>query len=665
MSTPAAPRVNGLCFGGDYNPEQWPEHVWAEDVALMREAGVTLVSLGIFSWAWLEPAEGRYEFGWLDRIMDLLHEGGIKVDLATATAAPPPWFSLRYPESLPVDANGVRLIWGSRQAYCPSSVAYREGAKRLTRALAERYARHPALAMWHVNNEYACHVAFCYCDASAAAFRVWLRARYGDLDKLNEAWGTAFWSQRYTDWAEVMPPRATPTWHNPTQVLDFKRFSSDALLELFTAERDILHSVAPGTPVTTNFMTGGGFDKLDYWAWAREIPLISTDHYVIGVSPQTPAEQIAFSADFTRGLAGGAPWLLMEHSPGAVNWQPVNLAREPGRMLRDALGHVARGSDGVMFFQWRASRAGAEKWHAGMVPHAGIDTPHWREVVGLGEALRNLAPVAGCTVTADLAIVLDFDSIWAQEAPPQPSRLMTAFAEIRRWHAAAWRLGATIDVVSPGSDLSRYRAVLVPSLYLLADGGVGALESYVEDGGTLVVGPYAAAVDEHDHVALHRLNRLLGHRLLEFAPLLEGQTVSLSGGYTGHTWAESRETVDAATEIIASFADGPASGRPAMTRRGGVWWLGTRLAEPSLESFLTGVFAQAGISVYDGPGTTGVERVIRQSADGSAYLFLLNHGDDPTAVDAQGVDLLTGATFTGHLAAGGVAVIRLTAEEKN
>src|SRR4051794_40317075 len=247
------PRTGRLCFGADYNPEQWPADVWREDVALMRDAGVTMATVGVFSWAWLEPSPGRHEFGWLDEVLDLLGDNGIAVDLATATASPPPWLSQAHPEVLPVDRDGHRLSFGSRQAYCPSSPWYRTAALDLVERLAERYREHPALAMWHVNNEYGCHVTHCYCDASAAAFRDWLATRYDtDLDALNAAWGTAFWSQRYSDWAQVQPPRATPSFTNPTQELDFRRFSSDALLALFTAERDILRRVTPAVPVTTN-----------------------------------------------------------------------------------------------------------------------------------------------------------------------------------------------------------------------------------------------------------------------------------------------------------------------------------------------------------------------------------------------------------------------------
>jgi hypothetical protein len=322
--------MTGLAWGGDYNPEQWPEEVWHSDVELMRRAGVNLVTVGVFSWALLEPEQGRFEFGWLDRVLALLHDAGVRVDLATATAAPPPWLTQRYPEVLPVRADGVRLWPGSRQSYCPTAPAYRERSVELAQRMAQRYGEHPALACWHVGDEYGVHVARCYCDRCGEAFRAWLRARYDDLDALNEAWGTAFWSQHYSAWEQILPPRVTPTYGNPGQLLDFDRFCSDALLDLYRAELAVLRRITPTVPVTTNFMVMHTFAELDYWAWAREVDFVSNDHYPQAGDPNSHIE-LAFSADTCRGLAAGSPWLLMEHAPSAVNWQPRNLAPGAGR----------------------------------------------------------------------------------------------------------------------------------------------------------------------------------------------------------------------------------------------------------------------------------------------------------------------------------------------
>ena len=401
-----------LPLGGDYNPEQWPEETWQEDVRLMREAGVTFATVGVFAWSLLEPEPERYDFDWLDTVLDLLHANGIAVDLATATASPPPWLAQLDPASLPVDRDGRRLWPGGRQAYCPSSPSYREHSLRLVRRMAERYHEHPSVALWHVGNEYACHNLPCYCDQCAVAFRRWLRARYGDLDSLNAAWGTSFWSQRYADWDQVLPPRTAPAVSNPTQVLDYRRFSSDNALDLFRGERDVLHELSPGVPVTTNFMTLNHFRHLDYFQWAPEQDVVSTDHYLVQDEPDPEAE-LAFSGDLTRGLSGGGPWMLMEHSTSAVNWQRVNRAKAPGQMLRNSLAHVAHGADTLGFFQWRASRAGAEKFHSGLVPHAGTDTRLWREVVQLGEVCGRLGEVLGTRVQAEVALLWDYQAGWA------------------------------------------------------------------------------------------------------------------------------------------------------------------------------------------------------------------------------------------------------------
>ncbi len=653
LNTPA------LAFGGDYNPEQWPERVWAEDVALMREAGVNLVTVGVFAWAWLEPAPGRYEFDRLDRVLDLLADGGIRVDLATATASPPPWFSHMYPQSLPVDRDGRRLWYGSRQTFCPSSPDYRAAALGLVERLAERYRQHPALALWHIHNEYGCHNLTCYCDVSAEAFRVWLRDRYGDLDALNDRWGTAFWSQRYGDWAEVLPPRATASFGNPAQELDFRRFCSDALLDLCVAERDVLHRVSPGVPTTTNFMPGM-YTGLDYWRWAGELDLVSSDHYLTAADPQGHVG-LSHAADLSRSLAGGS-WLLMEHSTSAVNWQPRNAAKAPGQLLRNSLSHVARGSAGALFFQWRQSRAGAEKWHSAMLPHAGTDSKVWREVVELGDALGRLGEVASSTVDAPVAVVFDYASGWAQEVPAQPSADMVSFAEVHRWYAALWRAGVTVDFAPPSADLSRYRAVFVPSLYLLSDGDAANLKSYVDGGGTVLVGPYSGIVDEHDQVRLGgypgALTDLLGVRMEEFFPLLADESVKLSGGSVGRVWRELGRSTGAT--VLESYVDGPVAGSPAVTRNGRAWYVGTRLVDPDLDRLVGQVCAAAGVAPVVAGAPPDLEAVRRLGADGTRYLFLINHAESPATLPAGGTDLLTGTSCPGEVTvpAGGVVVLR-------
>ncbi|AXO36969.1 beta-galactosidase [Micromonospora echinospora] len=653
----------GIWYGADYNPEQWPEQTWAEDVELMRRAGVNLVSVGIFSWALLEPAPGRYVFDWLDRVIDLLHDGGIGVDLATATASPPPWLAHRHPETLPRRADGAVLWPGGRQAYCPSSPVFRDHSLALVEAVARRYARHPAVVLWHVSNELGCHNVHCYCDVSAEAFRGWLRERYGDLDSLNAAWGTAFWSQRYHDWDEINPPRTAPTFANPTQQLDFLRFSSDEQRAQLRAERELLNRLVP-QPVTTNFMIGTGIKYLDYHSWASDVDVVANDHYLTAADPQ-PHVNLALAADHTRGVAGGAPWLLMEHSTSAVNWQPRNVAKTPGQMRRNSLAHVARGADGVLFFQWRASRAGAEKFHSALVPHAGPDTKVFREVCRLGADLRALAEVRGSHVDADVAILFDYEAWWGVELDSHPSVDVTYTDRLSALHGALWRAGVTADVVHPSADLSRYRLVVVPTLYLTRDADADALRRFVEAGGTALVTYFSGIVDEHDHIRLGgypgAYRDLLGVRVEEFFPLRAGETVRLDDGARADVWTEWLHAEGA--EVLAAYADGPLPGVPALTRNavgaGAAWYVGTRLDDDATDRLVARLLAETGVRPpVDAPA--GVEVVRRRSAADRSWLFVINHTTEPARLPVTGVELLGGARCDGELEvpAGEVAVVR-------
>ncbi|PRX96129.1 beta-galactosidase [Allonocardiopsis opalescens] len=653
----------GIAYGGDYNPEQWPEELWAEDVALMRRAGVNLVSVGIFAWAVLEPEPGRYDFGWLDRVLDLLHGGGVRVALATATASPPPWLSRAHPETLPVRADGTRLWPGARQAYCPSSPVYREYAARITERIAERYREHPALALWHVDNELGCHNAHCYCDVSAAAFRVWLERRYRDVDALNDAWGTRFWSQRYGSFEQVLPPRAAPTFTNPGQQLDFRRFCSDEALDNYRRLRAVLARTAPHVPATTNFMVARNVKDLDYWSWAADMDVIANDHYLSAADPHGHVE-LAFSADLTRGLAGGRPWMLMEHSVGAVNWQPRNRAKGPGEARRNSLAHLARGADAVMFFQWRASAAGAEKYHSALVPHAGTDSRTWREAEALGADLGRLAETAGSRVRAEVAMVFDWQSWWAAELDAHPSADLAYLDRAHAHYRALWERGVTVDMVPPDADLSGYRLVLVCTLYSVTDAAAGRLRDFVAGGGTALVTYFSGIVDEHDRVRLGgypgAYRELLGVSADEFGPLLAGEAVRLDDGGTATLWTESLRLRGA--EAVVGYAEGPLAGAPAVTRHrfsaGTAWYAATRLDDAGTGRLTERLLAESGARPAAAT-RPGVE-VVRRTGEAASYLFVINHTGAAAEVPAEGTELLTGAPVTGAVAvpAGGAAVVR-------
>lgn len=650
-----------LAFGGDYNPEQWPRDVWREDVALMQDAGVDLVTLAVFSWAWLEPEPGRFEFGWLDDIVEQLHAGGVRIDLATATASPPSWLAHRYPETLPVTVDGRTLWPGARQAYCPSSPVYRERALLLCTALAERFGAHDALALWHVGNESGCHVARCYCDTSAEAFRQWLVRRYGDVATLNESWGTSFWSQRYASFEEVLPPRSAPAFPNPSQQLDFHRFSSDQLIANFVAERDVLHQLSPGVPVTTNFMVTDHVRDIDYFAFAREVDVVTNDHYLRAEDPEAFRE-LAFCSDLVRGVAGGEPWLLMETSTSAVNWQPRNIAKQPGQLRRNAFQHVARGSDGILFFQWRASLAGAEKFHSGLVPHAGTDTRLWREVVALGRDLDRAEELAGAKAVNTVAILFDWQAWWACELDSHPSIDVRYLDRAHDLHRALVDRQVGVDVVHPEADLTQYALVLVPTLYTVTDAAAANVGAAAERGATVLVTYFSGIVDEHDHIRAGgypgAFRDLLGIVVEEFLPLRAGETVTLSDGTGADVWAEHLHLRGA--EAVVTYHDGPVPGVPALTRYpvgdGVAWYAATRLEPAGTDALVDRLLDESGVA-HQQPAP-GVEVVRRAADDGRTWAVAINHTDRSARVALSGLDLLADSEFDGTLDAGGVAVVR-------
>ncbi|MER6678479.1 beta-galactosidase [Streptomyces sp. NPDC000983] len=642
--------VTGIAYGGDYNPEQWSTQVQLEDIELMRQAKVNLLSVGIFSWSLLEPREGEYDFQWLDEVLDRLHAAGIRVALATATASPPAWLVRKHPEIRPVTVDGVPLEQGSRQSYAVSSPVFRAYALGLTRKVAERYRDHPALALWHVDNELGCHVPHDYSDSAATAFRQWLRERYGRVEALNAAWGTAFWSQRYDSFDEILPPRAAPTFVNPTQQLDFARFSSDALLVHYRALRDVLREVTPEIPTTTNFMMTSRTKWVDYFSWSDDMDVVANDHYTVASDPH-PQIELAFSADLSRGVASGAPWMLMEHSTSAVNWQPRNRAKGEGEMLRNSLSHVARGADSVMFFQWRQSAAGAERFHSAMVPHAGPDSDVFRTTVELGRRVEALAPVRGSRVHADVALVFDYVSWWASESDGHPSQSLSYMEEALRWYGALWRRNITVDVVPPHADLEGYKVVLVPTLKLVSDDTADRIATAARGGASVLVTFFSGITDENEHVRLGgypgAFRELLGVRSEEFWPLGEGERHLLDNGGTGEFWAEKTSLEGA--EPVRTWAGGPLSGRPAVTRRpvgdGTAWYAGTRLDADSLDGVVGSLLQEAAVEPVLADLPEGVEAVRRVGADGARFVFLLNHTGDGTQVKIEGSELFGGGAI--------------------
>lgn len=655
-------------YGGDYNPEQWTPEVWREDFRLMQEAGVNLVTLAVFAWAKLEPAPGKFDFTWLDQVMDKLFTHGVQVALATATASPPPWLVRLHPEILPISSEGVTLWHGSRRHYCPSSLVYRERVRELVTHLAEHYRDHPALALWHVDNEYACHVSECFCDISMAAFRQWLQNRYRSLDDLNDRWGTAFWGQIYSDWEEIMAPRPTPAQINPALHLDWQRFCSDAWLECFEEQKSILHRLTPDIPITTNFM--GLYKPLNYWTWAGREDLVSHDSYPDPLDPEWMIRS-AMMFDVMRSLGKGRPWLLMEQAPTHVNWRGRNAPKRPGEMRLGSYQAIARGAMGIMFFQWRASRAGSEKFHSGLVPHVGTDSRVWREAKGLGAELQRLDALISSQVQSEVAILFDWENWWALESGDKPSNDLELLPRIGELYAELFRRNVTVDFAHPEADLSKYRLVIAPHLYLVSEPAARNVESYVVNGGNLLMTFFSGIVDPNERVWLGGypgpFRTLLGLWVEEFVPYGEKQMNLIKTedgkGFSCNFWCDVIH-LDGA-EVLARFCDDYFVGNPAVTRhqfgQGNAYYLGTSLNQDGLAWLVDLVCQDAGLQLVGGI-PPGVE-ITRRSHGAHTWSFLLNYSGEPVQLELpdDGIDLISGVQTKGtlNLEKNGIAIIQL------
>jgi len=658
-----------ILYGGDYNPDQWTAEIWQEDARLMQEAGVNLVSLGIFSWTKMEPKPGVFDFDWLDQLMDLLHAHGVSVNLATPTASPPAWMVKKHPEILPVTADGITLWHGSRRHYCPHNPDYRKYAMRIAAQLAERYKDHPALAMWHVDNEYSCHADGCFCDNSAVTFRTWLKERYGTLDTLNFAWGTAFWSQTYGDWDEIYPPRRSPAHANPTQKLDWARFTSDSWLVCFEEQKNTLKAITPHIPVTTNFM---GFHKgVDYFKFAAHEDVVSQDSYPDTFDPDWTAKA-GIVCDLIRSVGARNPWILMEQATSQVNWRQRNATKRPGVMRLGSYQALARGADGIMFFQWRQSRAGAEKHHSGMVPHGGTDTRVWREVKALGNELTKLDSVLKSQVKADVAILMDWENWWALELDSKPSSDLKLFPQLYSYYKPLFDRNITVDFAHPGSDLSRYKLVIAPNLYLVNENSAKNINQYVGKGGNLIMSFFSGIVDENEHIRLGGypapFREMLGLVVEEYAPYSETQTNTFCTAdgkqFQCTFWSDVIHLKDA--KSIATFESDYYAGSPAVTHnqygKGNAFYVGTVPENNGMEWLIEHVCKTAGVQPVSVNAPVGVE-ILHRANGKLSFLFVLNHSGEKVniPIEGRGRDLLTDTEINGsiELEPSGVAIIQI------
>ena len=651
---PLAGQQARIWYGGDYNPDQWPEEVWDDDVRLMKKAGVNLVSVGIFSWAKIETSEGVYDFDWLDRIISKLGEAGIAVDLASATASPPMWLTQAHPEVLWKDYRGDVCQPGARQHWRPTSPVFREYALKLCRAMAEHYKDNPYVVAWHVSNEYGCHNRFDYSEDAERAFQKWCEERYGTIDAVNDAWGTAFWAQRMNDFTEIVPPRfiGDGNFMNPGKLLDFKRFSSDALKAFYVAERDALAEITPDLPLTTNFMVSATGSVLDYDDWGREVDFVSNDHYFI--PGEAHLDELAFSASLVDGIARKDPWFLMEHSTSAVNWRPVNYRKEPGQLVRDSLVHVAMGADAVCYFQWRQSKAGAEKFHSAMVPHTGEDSTVFRDVCELGADLNTLADngLLGTKLAKSrVAVVFDYESEWATEHTATPTQKVHHVDEPLQWFRALADHGVTADVVPVSSNWDEYEVVVLPSVYILSEETTRRVRDYVANGGRLIVTYYTGLSDEKDHVWLGgypgSIRDVVGVRVEEFMPMgddfpgVPGR-LGLSNGAVAHDIADVIGSVDRSATVLETFRDDPwtgMDGAPAIVANtfgeGRSVYVGARLGRDGIAKSLPEILESLGMA-ETGENDSRVLRVEREGSDGSRFVFSFNRTHEAVQIPFEG-----------------------------
>jgi len=500
-------RLTKMFYGGDYNPDQWDEDVWEEDIRLMKVFGVNVVTLPVFSWAKLQPSEDIFDFSWLDRIIDLLSRNNIYFIMATPTAALPAWASRKYPEILVTDAEGHKRRHGGRANFCPNSLDYRRLSRLIVEKMAMRYKDLPNLLLWHVNNEYG---TYCYCNTCADAFRSWLKKRYGSLEKLNKCWYTNFWGHTYYDWEEIeLPSRLTELL--PGQLgdrdgtnfqgmaVDYNRFMSDSILSCYLNEADVIRKHTPNIPITTNFM--GTFKQLDYFKWARYLDIISWDNYP---SNKDPVSNIAMRHDLMRGLKDGQPFLLMEQAPNQQNWQPYNALKRPGILRLLSYQTIAHGGDAILFFQWRQSRGACEKYHSAMISHVGHEnTRIGRELIQLGQELKKLgSKIVGSCIMSRVAVIFDWPSWWAVEYSIGPSIDLKYISQVEKYYKAFYDLNISVNIINPSDDLSRYDIVVAPLLYMVNENVAKAIEKFVYNGGIFITTFFSGMVDENDLVIL-------------------------------------------------------------------------------------------------------------------------------------------------------------------
>lgn len=661
-----------MYVGADYYPEHWPRERWATDAKLMREAGFNIVRLAEFDWVAMEPEEGRYAFATLDTVLPLLGRHGVSAILCTPTAVMPAWVARKYPEALRTNADGRREPWGVRRHNCFTSGAFRRLSEGITRAMAERFAGTPNVIGWQTDNELGSNAGGCFCESCVAAWQDWLRRRYGTLDELNRAWGTHFWGHRVQTWGEVHAPRNMGT-HNPSACLDWKRFNSDQEIEFQHEQVRILRALCPRHFVTHNAM--GLMHEIDYGKFAEDLDFVSWDNYPVGAKPGVRYES-SMAADIMRGLKRKNFW-IMEQSAGPAGWGTFGRNVRPGELRNIAYQQLAHGADAQIWFRWRTCTAGREQYWHGLLGHDGRPLRRYREAAQTaGEYHRLAKELEGTTVVAQVAMIHDYDSIWAAEIQPGYRDNHVQW-DLLRYYRALMRAGVNVDLVPKTADLSAYRLVLAPDLYVMPDAVAQSLCRFVRQGGVLLADPRTGVKDEsglcYDRTLPGLLSPALGIEIEEYESLSDGAdyairgTAELPGDFTAtHVadWVTPR-----GARALAGYADWHMASYAAVTRhrygKGWGWYVGCVAKEDAFyDAVVARLLADAKVEpLLQVP--EGVELSVRESTGkgvGKRLVFLVNHLEEPmtVAVPAGKKDLLTGRK-TGkslELDRFGVAVLR-------
>ena len=621
--------------GGDYNPEQWikeKDTIWPLDMKMARGAGINTLSVGIFSWAMLETAEGEYHFEWLDEVMDMLAANGMKAVLATPSGARPVWMAEKYPEVLRVDESRHRNLFGTRHNHCLSSPVYREKVRQINTLLAQRYKNHPALGLWHVSNEYG---GECHCPLCQEKFREWLKKRYGTIEKLNDDWWNTFWSHQYSSFEQVESPSSRGEHCSHALKLAWKRFTTQQFCDFYAWEIEPLKRITPDIPCTTNLMST--YPGVNYFELGRLLDRSSWDNYPVWTGDDRDAgvtEHAAFCHDLMRCVCGDKPFMVMESSPSAVNWQPVNRLRGPGLLLLQSLQAVGHGSDTVQYFQFRKGRGSAEKFHGAVVSHDNSpENRVYKEVCKVGEALRQITPVLGAGAENRIAVIYDWENGWILEDANFGLNTGKGYdATVEAHHAALYRQGFGADVIDQTCDIQKYRLVIGPMTYMLRPGFAERVQAFVRAGGVYVATYCSGWTNEED---LCFMNGYPGPLRPVFG-LWDEETDALDETQRNHfTWRGKRyETRDFSAlvhaegaQVLAEYEENFYRGYPALTRNiygdGACYYIAARTGADFLMDFYALVAREAGVEPLLPKLNQGVY-CARRVGDGGDFLFVFN-----------------------------------------